>query len=170
MNFHWTGDFNIICGTPCVGKTTMGKKYNNVIDLTSSPYKYIDYNPKLAEQNKGTWTQKNPNFIADYVAAILENSKKYSLVLLSMNEDLFVAFESLKVKYGIAYSPVEAVPVIRQRFIDRGNDMDFVNKVMSKFEARAREDEQRKCPLIKVLPNQFLEQALTDYNLKSLGR
>ncbi|MDR1337641.1 MAG: hypothetical protein LBJ73_01265 [Rickettsiales bacterium] len=163
MNFHWTQDFNIICGTPCIGKTTMGQKYDNVIDLMSSPYKFLDYNPKLAEQNKGIWTQKNPNFIRDYVRAILSHSRKYALVLLSMNEDLFVAMDNQNIKYAIAYSPVEAKQVIEQRFIDRGNDMDFVKKVMSKFESRAKADELRKCTLIKVLPNQFIEQALANY-------
>ena len=46
----------VIAGFAGVGKTTLAKKYKNVIDLESSPYKYdysmydnIDYEKKLVK-------------------------------------------------------------------------------------------------------------------------
>ena len=163
MDFKWTRDFNVICGTPAIGKSTMGRKYDNVMDLNSGPYRYFDYDPKSAEQNKGTWKLENPDFLADYAKAIVEHSKKYALVLLSIHEDVLAELDKRNIKYATAYSPPEAREIINQRFINRGNDADFIKKVMDKFDAHLAANMARKGVKITIEPGRFLEDALTLY-------
>ncbi|MCL2439418.1 MAG: AAA family ATPase [Alphaproteobacteria bacterium] len=164
MKFTWNQDFNIICGTPAIGKTTMGQKYENVIDLASSPYKYLDWDPKLAERNKGAWKHPNPNYIRDYIEAIIKHAKSYDLVLLTMSRGVRAALDERNIKYACAYSPPGAREIIRQRLLERGNGIDFVNREMSIFDERAEANEQlRDCLKIKIPPEQFLEQALMGY-------
>ena len=72
----------IIAAFATCGKTYLGKKYKNVIDLESSSYKYdnteiINIPP---EERKGTIRRKNPNWPNNYYNAIEYNipQSKYS--------------------------------------------------------------------------------------------
>ena len=44
----------IIAGFPCIGKTTMAKKYNNVLDLSSTKLHYLIADDSLDVALKGT--------------------------------------------------------------------------------------------------------------------
>ena len=85
----------IISGFGGVGKTFLAKKYKNVIDLESSPYKY-DYstvNKKDYEKLKGTENRTlNPNYPQNYIQAIKEAAKKYDVVCVRFNGDEEVDF------------------------------------------------------------------------------
>jgi hypothetical protein len=152
----------VICGTPCIGKTFMARKYFNVVDLAGSPYKYLDYDPKLAEQNKGVWKEKNPNWLPGYINDIKKYSE-YNIVLLPMFEDLRGGMDNHGIEFAIAYSPISAKEEIRMRYMERGNPAEFIDKVMSKFDAGVLALESDSHIKIPVNPGQYLEQALLEY-------
>ena len=80
----------IISGFGGVGKTELAKKYKNVIDLESSPYKYnysgidkLDF-----EQIKGKEGRKlNSNYPENYIKAIKQAVQKYDIVCVRYNAD-----------------------------------------------------------------------------------
>ena len=165
IKFEWTQDFNVICGTPCLGKSTMAKKYSNVIDLASSPYKYLDYNPTLAEIKKGCWEKRNPNFLKDYVDAIEEYSKT-NIILLPMFDYVRNEMDIRGIKFAIAYSPSEDKDIIKERFKLRGNNTDFIKKIMDEYDSWL--ESFKKDNHIKILVKKmFLENALIEYQRKN---
>ena len=73
----------IIAGFATCGKSVLGKKYSNVIDLESSNYKYNDFNFEniSTEAKKGTKREINMDWPYNYYRAINEAVKKYDVVL-----------------------------------------------------------------------------------------
>ena len=67
----------LIAGFGAIGKTTVSKKYNNVMDLESSSFKYIidDELKKLnPEEGKGLKSRKlNKEFPNNYYNEIMKN-------------------------------------------------------------------------------------------------
>lgn len=61
----------IIRGYPGVGKTYVGKKYNNIVDLESSDYKWI-YDDRVKNMEKElrkstTYKKLNPKWPSNYI-------------------------------------------------------------------------------------------------------
>ena len=68
----------VIAGFAGVGKTTLAKKYKNVIDIESSPYKwdYSEVDTSDLEKLKGTKNRKkNSLFPQNYITAVKEAQK-----------------------------------------------------------------------------------------------
>ena len=74
----------IIAGFATCGKTYLGNKYSNVIDLESSNYKF-DNSETInisTEERKGTNRKINPNWPSNYYKAIVDAQKKYDVILV----------------------------------------------------------------------------------------
>ena len=56
----------IIAGFATCGKSILGKKYSNVIDLESSPFKHIMNDNLSIEEQKGTKRESNPLWPQNY--------------------------------------------------------------------------------------------------------
>lgn len=69
----------IIAGFATCGKSILGKKYNNIKDLESSPYKNIMKNDIPVEKQKGTKRELNPLWAQNYYDAINEAVKNMML-------------------------------------------------------------------------------------------
>lgn len=128
----------IIAGFGGVGKTTLAKKYKNVLDLESTPYKYLieNYGSYDAEAVKGQGIAKkelNPDFPNNYVAAIQENIGKYDYILVWCHpEQSLPNLDKAGIDYEIFLPTRDALDEYRQRFINRGNSEEYVNRVSSK--------------------------------------
>lgn len=75
----------VIVGFAGIGKTTLVKKYKNVIDIESSPYKwnYSEVANSNLEKLKGMENRKiNSNFPKNYIEAIKKAKTKYDIVLV----------------------------------------------------------------------------------------
>ena len=125
----------IIAGFATCGKSVLGKKYSNVIDLESSSYKYNNTNIKnlSAEERKGTNREINPNWPDNYYKAIIEAIKKYDVVLVQLKPEHFDYFEQNNIKYSIAYPNINSWEEVKKRCINRGNNENFIRKLKEVF-------------------------------------
>lgn len=85
----------IIVGFATCGKSFLGKKYENVIDLESSYYKHINDGIENipVEMRKGTKREINSNWSDNYYQAINEVIKKYDVVLVQLKPEHFDYFD-----------------------------------------------------------------------------
>lgn len=79
----------IISGFATCGKSILGKKYKNVIDLESSPFKNIMRTDLSVEEQKGTKRDTNPLWPQNYYDAIRDAVKKYDIVLVQLKPEHF---------------------------------------------------------------------------------
>ena len=72
----------VIAGFSGIGKTTLAKKYKNVIDLDSAEFVYNDSNMLHIpfEKRKGEKRNPNINWPNNYINAIKEAIHQYDLV------------------------------------------------------------------------------------------
>ena len=78
------GKGTIVCAFATCGKSYLGKKYSNVIDLESSEYKHDNSDLKdiPVEKRKGTFRKLNSKWPNNYYKAIIEAQEKYDVVLV----------------------------------------------------------------------------------------
>lgn len=97
----------IICGFSGIGKTTLGKKYENVAEIGQSLYRNIyegiDASKIDREQRKNITTgiKKNPNWPDNYINKINELRQNHDLVLVFTDFELMNTFrEKIILKQG----------------------------------------------------------------------
>ncbi len=103
----------VITGFAGVGKTTLAKKYKNVIDIESSPYKY-DYsliNVIDMEKIKGTKDRKvNSEFPLNYINAIKKAQTEYDIVLVWIHpEEILPYYDKYNIDYYLCFPSKEAL-------------------------------------------------------------
>ena len=125
----------IISAFATCGKTYLGKKYKNVIDLESSNYKFD--NSDLAnipsEERKGTKRKLNSNWPENYYNAIVDATNKYDIVLVQLKPENFDYFDKHNIRYSIAYPNLNNFEEIKRRCINRNNNKDFINRLWEVF-------------------------------------
>lgn len=113
----------LIAGFGGIGKTTLAKKYNNVLDLESSNFKYIideELKKLEVEERKGLKKRKlNKDFPKNYYNAIIKNLEKYDIVLISMHNEIVKLLKENNIEYIVVYPKEDMFDEIMQRFIKR---------------------------------------------------
>jgi len=158
----------IISGFGGVGKTYLAKKYKNVIDLESSPFKY-DYsnqNNINHEKLKGSKNRiLNKNYPENYINAIKEAIKKYDIVCVRYNGDEAVDFyDNYGLKYIVCYPTKAAYRNYIQRFKERGNSDEWIEKNKLYYEVAYKRCKNFKGKRILLHNNETLEDALIKRN------
>lgn len=114
----------VYCYT-ATGKSTVGRKYSNVIDMESTLFKYVNTKAEN-EQDKGTIREIDKDYPANYFDALMSVKDKYDYILISDS----ICNEWLK-KYGFpywqVYPSIELKDEYLQRMKERGNNADFIN-------------------------------------------
>lgn len=154
----------IISGFGGVGKTELAKRYKNVIDLESSPYKYIyegiekiDYEKVKGKKNR----KLNKDYPLNYVQAIKEAVKNYDIVCVRYNGDEEVDFyDTYGLNYIVCYPTKKAYKNYVKRFISRGNSAEWINKNKKYFEIAYVRCKNFKGKKILLHDNETLEDAL----------
>lgn len=125
----------IIAGFATCGKSVLGKKYNNVIDLESSNYKYNNTNIQNipVEERKGTKREINKEWPNNYYNAIKVAVKKYDVVLVQLKPEHFDYFDKNDIKYSIAYPNINNWEEVREKCINRGNNENWINRLEKVF-------------------------------------
>ena len=160
----------IISGFGGVGKTTLAKKYKNVIDLESSPFKYVysEYKKDDYEGLKGKTNRiLNKDYPENYIQAIKEAVKKFDIVLVRYNGDEKVDFYDT---YGLKYIICIPTPTAYKKYVDRfksrGNSSEWIEKNKLYFKVACERYKSFKGEKFLLHDNETLEDALKKRNYK----
>ena len=156
----------IIAGFATCGKSILGKKYNNIKDLESSPYKNIMRNDIPIEEQKGTKRELNPLWPQNYYDAINEAVKKYDVVLVQLKPEHFDYFDKHNIKYSIAYPNLNNFDEVKSRCMERNNNEDFIIRLKEVFKPYYEDSIKRDYEKLYILnDHKTLEDCLLEDNI-----
>ena len=151
----------IIAGFATCGKSILGKKYNNIIDLESSPYKNIMRDDIPVEEQKGTIRELNPKWPQNYYDAIEEAIQQYDVVLVQLKPEHFDYFDKHNIKYSIVYPNLNNWEEVERRCIERGNNDAFIKRLKEVFIPYYEDSIKRNYDKLYILDgNETLEDIL----------
>ena len=164
----------IVSGFGGVGKTFLAKKYKNVIDLESSPYKY-DYTnltPSEYEKLKGSKNRTpRKDYPQNYIDAIKEAQKHYDIVCVRYNGDEEVDFyDTYGLDYMVCYPTKQAYKKYVEKFRVRGNTEEWIEKNKRFFEVAYKRCKNFKGEKILLHDNETLEDALIKRNYRLIPK
>lgn len=156
----------IISGFATCGKSILGQKYKNVIDLESSPFKNIMRTDLSVEEQKGTKRDTNPLWPQNYYDAIRDAVKKYDIVLVQLKPEHFDYFDKHNTKYSIAYPNINNWEEVEKRCIERGNNEGFIKRLKEVFIPYYEDAIKRNYAELYILNgNETLEDVLKKNNI-----
>ena len=159
----------IVAAFAGVGKTYVGKKYPNVLDLESTYYKWLEDGVAqlTEEERKGNKNRvMNPLWPQNYIDEIIKQKDKYDIVLIQLshkrlaNEQIFEYFDKHKIEYWVARPNLSGWKYIERRLFERGNTAEFVGQVKNNFKIFIQEFSKPKYKQIVIDDGKFLEDAL----------
>ena len=158
----------VIAGFGAIGKTMVGNKYDNSIDLESSYYKWdnIGFENLSSEELKGIVRPVNKDWPSNYHKAIVEAREKYDVVLTSMHDHVLRFFEENNIEYYLAIPTLDSTDAIIDRCYNRGNNKNFIDiliKTLYDFDSRL--NEYRPIKILRLNKNEYLEDVLKRENL-----
>lgn len=159
----------IIAGFATCGKSVLGKKYSNVLDLESSNYKHNNNEIKdvPVEMRKGTKREINKDWPDNYYKAINEAVKKYDVVLVQLKPEHLDYFDKNNIKYSIAYPNINNWEEVKKRCINRGNNENFIKRLKDVFIPYYEDVLQRNYENLYIInENETLESVLIENNIK----
>ena len=156
----------IIAGFATCGKSILGKKYNNIKDLESSPFKNIMRDDLPIEEQKGTKREINPMWPQNYYNAIIEATDQYDIVLVQLKPEHFDYFDKHNIQYSIAYPNINNWKEIEKRCIERGNNKAFIKRLKEVFIPYYEDSIKRNYENLYILKdNETLEDVLKNEGL-----
>jgi len=157
----------IILGFGAIGKTYLSSKYNNVIDIESTFYKWDNTGLEhlSEEEKKGVLRPQNPDWPQNYINTILKAKKTHDIILCGMQPFLREYLHDNKIEYLLAFPTLESKDSYEVRAKSRGNNNTFVQGMMKNFDKWSKEVESYGCKILWLKPNQFLEDVLIEHGL-----
>lgn len=160
----------IIAGFATCGKSVLGRKYKNVIDLESSNYKHINNLENiLIEARKGTKREINREWPENYYQAINDAINKYNVVLFQLKPEHLDYFDKNNIKYSIAYPNIDDRETVEMKCVDRGNNEKFIKRLKEVFVPYYEDVLSRNYETLYIIDkNETLESILikNNFNLK----
>lgn len=152
-----------------IGKTTLGNKYNNVIDMESWYYRWDNtgFENIPYEQRKGKKERhENIEWLNNYYKAIIETRKKYDVLLTLMHWHLLDFFEKNNIEYYLAYPTLDSEKVLEKRCYDRGNNKVFTDKLkINLYNWNEIIKKYHPKELLRIQKNEYLEDVLKNKNI-----
>lgn len=164
----------IIAAFAGVGKSYIGKKYKNVLDLESTYYKWLEDEVAnlTEEERKGNKNRVlNPKWPQNYIDKILQEKDNYDIVLIQLshkrlnNEQIFEYFDKYDIDYYVARPNISGWKYIEERLKNRGNTDEFILQVKGNFNIFVEEFSKEKYKQIIIDDGEFLEDALIKYGM-----
>lgn len=146
------------------GKSSISKKYSNVIDMESTIYKYLDVTTE-DESSKGTDRKLNPEWPDNYFNSLNEVKDKYDYILIS--DDICNNYlHDNNYEYWWIYPSIDLKEEYLNRCKRRGNNQEFITWYSNLWEEWIHNCQNDKLATkhIELKSNQYLEDVLP--NLK----
>ena len=153
----------VVAGFGAIGKTVVGNKYDNIIDLESSYYKWDNtgFENFSFEELKGIVRPVNKDWPSNYHNAIIEARKKYDVVLTSMHDHVLKFLEQNKIDYYLAFPTLDSDEIIKKRCYARGNNENFVNILIDTlYDFEKKLYDYHPIKILKINKNEYLEDVL----------
>jgi len=154
----------IIAGFGAIGKSFLGDKYPNIIDLESGNYAHINNNVEHipVEKRKGTDIREpHPDWPENYYKAILQARKKYDIVLTSMHWHLLEFYEKNAIPYYLVFPQQGLEQEYAQRCYARGNNVKFTEHMVGNIKLWSTKlSEYHPEKLIILKSGEYLEDVL----------
>lgn len=168
----------VIDAFPGCGKTTIGKKYANVLDFERRPFIYKEgTNAGLSiEEWKGSGIgEKNPDWPHNYLDALVKQKNNYDIILTGIsamvqsNPEFFDSFfKRNNIDFHIAMPTERSLDTIIERLRQRGNPDGFIDFVKRIYPLSADLYENGPYKKIRIEDGEFLEHALVRGGLLKL--
>ena len=148
------------------GKSTVARKYGNVIDMESTQYKYTDNNAE-DESLKSTARNINKEWPDNYFKALEKVKDKYDYILIA-DEICNNFLIDKKYNYWYVYQKKE----LKQEYLDifkkRGNNEEFIywySKLWDEWIDKCKKDKYAS-KKVELNSNEYLEDVLPNLVLK----
>lgn len=152
----------IIAGFSGIGKTILGKKYKNVLDLDAAEYAYDDSHLLAIpfEARKGMKRKPNLEFPNNYIQQIKKNMNKYDIILVWDREDIIEEYIKNNIEFSLCYPQVNDLEHYINRFRNRGNSEEYIKMKLKQYYDRINTYKYLRCKRIVLTDNQTLEDYL----------
>lgn len=162
----------VIAGFAGVGKTTLAQKYKNVIDLECSDFRWLKDNRNISKEAfKGMEDRiENPEWPGNYIREVKEQMKNYDIVLVWLHLSILPLYKKNNIDYILCYPTKESLETYRQRYIQRGNNSKYINKVINTFDEVESKWKLENCTKFILNNNETLEDYLKNSNFKLLKK
>lgn len=154
----------IVSAFSCLGKTYLGKKYDSVLDLEASSYKWIYYDKELEkdiEKRKGVKDRIiNPEYPANYIKAIKDNIDKFKVILITPELAIREILSNNNIKYYYAF-PNDS-KFVTERALLRGNNENFAFGLEKSYVTWAPKENEN---ILIVNKDLYLEDVLKYNNI-----
>ncbi len=164
----------VIAGFAGIWKTTLAKKYSNVMDVESTPYKYdysgLDsYDPEKVKGKE--WRILNKDFPMNYIQAVKKAQEEYDIVLVWIHpEEALPYYDKYWIDYYLCFPTKDALGEYEKRFRERGNNETYIDKVISSFTHRYQQFIENPHKKIELSKWETLEDALLKMKLKLIPK
>jgi len=154
----------IIVGWPGIGKSYLRiNKSINILDLETSPYKYINYRDDKEYSRK----EINPSWLKKYYNDLLFNSDKYDAVLTYNSPDILQILLENKVDFIIILPKTELKDEYLERYKKRNSDPGWIEYMSNTWDEQYSFLESLEQEKIYLSDGDYLEQALIKLNIAS---
>lgn len=152
----------IIAGFSGIGKTSLGKKYSNVIDLDSAEYAYDDSDILYLslEQRKGIDRKQNKEWPENYIKAIKDAILKYEYVLVWDRIDIVEEYIKNKLDFILCYPSKDSLEIYKERYKNRGNSDFYIDKKIKEYDEKMKFFNKLNIKKIVLEGNDTLEKYL----------
>lgn len=160
-------NLNVYVCSSGTGKSFLAKQNKNYLDMDflKLKCKYIindDVTPQNIEYLKGNYNfKRNPDFPENYFNLINSSLKEGKKVLLVPQKLEIEFLEKNNIKYGLFFPAPECAEEYKERFINRGNSIEFTEGVLGKINEFFVENNENTSASIKIILKKG--EYITDY-------
>lgn len=158
----------IIAAWVGTGKSFL-KKYKNILDLETTPFRYIydkidDYE-KFKSSPIKKQKIKNNDFPNNYVKFLLEVIDKYDAVLIPVQSDIIELLIKKNIEFISVFPSKKLKKIYKQRYINRGNTEDFIQHILDVWDDKYKLLKDNNIKIIDIKENEYLEDILINMEL-----